>query len=265
MVEQTLMNLCVNARDAMPEGGTLTIATHGVSYTDDLPEMDLHWAKAGRYVLLTVQDSGCGMDDEILEHIFEPFFTTKELGSGTGLGLATVYGIVKQHSGTIHVESEPGKGTTFSLYWPVSEQDAEITEVDVADSRTIRGTERILLVEDDEAVRELARTVLERAGFAITTAHNGAEAVATIQKNGDAFDLAILDVVMPRMGGREAYERMREMRPDLRVLFASGYSAGGVHTNFVLDSSLNLLQKPFSPRALLQAVRRTLDRPGLNP
>ncbi len=263
MVEQTLMNLCVNARDAMPEGGTLTIATRDVTYADDLPGMDERWAKDGRYVLLTVQDTGCGMDEAILEHIFEPFFTTKEAGSGTGLGLATVYGIVKQHAGMIHVASARGQGTTFSLYWPVNESAVAVPEFDRPETRARGGSERILLVEDDEAVRDLARTVLDRAGYTILTACNGAEAVALVERDGKNIDLAILDVVMPQMGGREAYEYMRKLRPGLRVLFASGYSAGGIHTNFVLDSSFNLIQKPFSPASLLHTVRATLDRPSV--
>ncbi len=261
MVEQTLMNLCVNARDAMPDGGTLTVATRDVTHADDLLGMEARWRKDGQYVLLTVQDTGCGMEDEVLEHIFEPFFTTKESGSGTGLGLATVYGIVKQHGGMIHVASERGQGTTFSLYWPVSEAAVAIPEIDRTESRAQGGSERILLVEDDDAVRDLARMVLDRAGYTILTASNGAEAVALVEREGNDIDLAILDVVMPQMGGREAYERMRKIQPGLKVLFASGYSAGGIHTNFMIDSSFNLIQKPFSQRALLQAVRRALDRP----
>ena len=261
MIEQTLMNLCVNARDAMPEGGVLMIATRNISSVDELPCADQPWVIPGRYVLLSVSDTGCGMNAEIVDHIFEPFFTTKESGSGTGLGLATVYGIIKQHAGMIHVASEPGRGTTFSLYWPVSEPEAEATVVAATEDISPGGTETILLVEDDEAVLDLARKILERSGYTVVTARNGAEAVAQISANGDDVDLAILDVVMPQMGGREAHEHMRKLRPGLKVLFASGYSPGGVHTNFVLDAGLNLIQKPFAQGALLHAVRKALDHP----
>ena len=261
MLEQTLMNLCVNARDAMSRGGNLTIATRDVSYEDELPCPDQPWAKPGRYVLLSVSDTGCGMNAEVLEHVFEPFFTTKEAGSGTGLGLATVYGIVRQHAGMIDVASEPGRGTTFSLYWPVSEAETETPEFEGAEDNASRGTETILLVEDDEAVRRLARTLLERAGYTVLTAQNGTEALKLLDARGKDVELAILDVVMPEMGGREVYERMNKLRPGLRVLFASGYSEGGVHTNFVVDTGLNLLQKPFTHATLLHAVRNALDHP----
>jgi CheY-like chemotaxis protein len=261
MIEQTLMNLCVNARDAMPDGGTLTIATRDISRQSDAGAGEMSLSSAERYVLLRVSDTGCGMSAEVLEHIFEPFFTTKELTSGTGLGLATVYGIVKQHGGTIRVASEVGQGSTFEVFWPVSGAQGEIAEVKPRLDGAQRGTEKILLVEDDEAVRDLTRTILERAGYTIVTARNGTEAVDAIRRDARDVSLAIMDVVMPEMGGCEAYECMRKVRPDLKVLFASGYRAGGIHSNIVLDTPLNLLQKPFAPGELLHAVRGTLDRP----
>ncbi|MCL4215853.1 MAG: response regulator [Candidatus Hydrogenedentes bacterium] len=228
MIEQALMNLCVNARDAMRDGGSLSIATQEILYTDDYPTAHQPWAEPGRYALLSVSDTGCGMSKEVLEHVFEPFFTTKAPGSGTGLGLATVYGIVKQHAGLIHVESEPGKGTTFNLYWPVSETAAEPEESRSPESITHRGT-------------------------------NGAEALALFHARGNDFAMAILDVVMPEMGGREVYERIRKARPDFKVIFVSGYSNDGIHTNFVIDAGLNLIQKPYSEAVLLRAVRDALD------
>lgn len=259
MIEQALMNLCVNARDAMRDGGSLSIATQETLYTDDYPTAHQPWAEPGRYALLSVSDTGCGMSKEVLEHVFEPFFTTKAPGSGTGLGLATVYGIVKQHAGLIHVESEPGKGTTFNLYWPVSETAAEPEESRSPESITYRGTETILLVEDDSVVQCLARTLLERAGYTVLTATNGAEALALFHARGNDFAMAILDVVMPEMGGREVYERIRKARPDFKVIFVSGYSNDGIHTNFVIDAGLNLIQKPYSEAVLLRAVRDALD------
>jgi nitrogen-specific signal transduction histidine kinase len=258
MIEQALVNLCVNARDAMPEGGTLAIETHEASL--DEADCAAHsGAKPGRYAVLSVEDTGGGMDEKTLEHIFEPFFTTKETDKGTGLGLATVYGIVKQHEGLIQAYSEPRMGTTFKLYWPWCAADSKAPES--SDPGDVRGgTETILLAEDDEMVQMVARTILEREGYEVLAAGDGAAAVALLEERGEKVEMAILDVVMPRMGGREAYERMQELRPGLKVLFASGYSEDAVHTDFVLDKGLSLIQKPFSREALLRAVRKALDQ-----
>lgn len=257
MVEQALMNLCVNARDAMPDGGILTIETHEMTIDEEVAAAH-SWARPGRYALLSVSDTGTGMDKETLHHVFEPFFTTKGTGRGTGLGLATVYGILKQHDGLINVYSEPDQGSVFNLYWPITQPDAQAVEA-TPESGARSGTETILLAEDDEVVRNLARTVLERAGYTVLTATNGTEAVEIFEARGDEIDLVFLDVVMPETGGREAYERMRADRPELRAVFASGYSEDAIHTDFVLDQGLTFLQKPFGREELLSVIRQVLD------
>ena len=259
MIEQALMNLCVNARDAMPEGGTLTIETHE-AVIDETYCATHSWAVPGRYALLCVSDTGQGIDEDVLDHVFEPFFTTKETGKGTGLGLATVYGIIKQHNGMINVYSEPDQGTVFKLYWPASQTNPEPTEAAPSVPAT-GGAEMILLVEDEETVRFMTRTILERAGYTVLTAENGAEAVALFEERGEEIDMTIMDVVMPGMGGRETYERMRVLRPGLNALFVSGYSEHNVNTNFVLEKGLTLMQKPFDRDNLLRAVRETLAQP----
>ncbi len=258
MIEQVLMNLCVNARDAMPGGGVLTIETHDVTIDEDYC-VSHSWARPGHYALLTVSDIGCGMDSETIAHIFEPFFTTKGKGQGTGLGLATVYGIVKQHDGLVNVYSEPEGGSVFKLFWPCSRADLEQPDA-VPEATAVGGTETILLAEDDEIVRRLAQAVLERAGYTVLIATNGREALSLFERYADEIDMALLDVVMPEMGGREAYERMRAVRPNLKAIFASGYSENAIHTNFVLDQGLIFIQKPFGREALLGAVREALDR-----
>ena len=257
MVEQALMNLCVNARDAMPGGGSLTIETRDITFDDTYCNTHAE-ARPGRYAMLSVTDTGSGMDPGTMEHVFEPFFTTKGTGKGTGLGLATVYGIVRQHDGLVNIYSEVDRGTVVKLYWPVSD-DGAASEGGPAEKTDETGTETILLAEDDEMVRNLATAMLERAGYTVLVAENGEEAVAIFEKNDDRIDLAILDVVMPGMGGREAYEHMHAARPDMPVLFASGYSENAIHTNFVLHDGLELIQKPFTRSVLLDAVRRALS------
>lgn len=256
MVEQTLMNLTLNARDAMPEGGALTIETKNVEIGSEFVEAH-PWANPGHFAMLGVTDTGCGMEKDVLEHIFEPFYTTKETGKGTGLGLATVYGIVKQHDGMIHAYSEPEKGSTFKLYWPMSERPEEMA-IPKSTSQASGGTETILLAEDDDLVRNLAARTLQRAGYVVIEARDGEEAVALFKEHAEEIEAAILDVIMPRMGGREAYDHMRSIRPGLKAFFASGYSENAVHTNFVLDEDLTLLQKPFAPNDLLHTLRKVL-------
>jgi len=253
-IEQVLMNLCLNARDAMPGGGRMTIETENVQinggYTDRHP-----WTKPGRYVLLTVTDSGSGMTPEICQHVFEPFFTTKAPGEGTGLGLATAYGIVQQHDGMIHVYSEPDQGTTFKVYLPVTVRLA--TEVgSKIEPAPQGGKETILLAEDDPLVRRVVVQMLERAGYRVLVATNGHEAVEHCR--GDVkVDLAVLDVVMPELGGPEAAIRMRELRPGLPVVFCSGYSAGS-RSGGVPDDAV-VMVKPFKVEELLSQVRAHLD------
>ena len=257
MVEQVLLNLCVNARDAMPEGGRLALATARAEL--DVAFCELHdGAEPGKYVLLSIADTGQGMDAETLERCFEPFFTTKGTGKGTGLGLPTVYGIVRQHNGLIDCESSPGLGCTFRVYLPISEHTAERAAHVVAE-KVEGGAETVLVAEDDEMVRALTRTILERAGYRVLLAGNGREAVEVFSAHEGEIDLVVLDVMMPEMGGREAYERIREIRPGVRALFASGYSEDAIHQNFVLDEGLTLIQKPYLGDALLRAVRAMLD------
>jgi len=257
-VEQVLMNLCVNARDAMADGGVLTVETENVA----LHESDLRAhpaARPGRYVLLSVTDTGTGIAPEVLEHIFEPFFTTKETGKGTGLGLATVHGIVHQHQGMVQAHSQPGRGTTFQVYLPSVEAPA--TTAGRKDEGPVRGgTETILLAEDDPAVRALAERMLREAGYTVRVAADGAQALALGSDPAAAIDLAVLDVVMPLVNGRAVRDRLRQTHPGLRVLFASGYSEHAVHTDFIAAEGRDtrLLRKPYSREALLRAVRQAL-------
>jgi len=257
MVEHALVNLCVNARDAMPEAGTLIIRTESTEI-DDAYHATHSGAEPGHYAVLSVSDTGHGMDKETAARVFEPCFTTKERGKGTGLGLATVYGILKQHKGMVSLYSEEGKGTVFRLYWPEDEDGERKTEQTGA--VTVRGgDETILLAEDDEMVRNLAKRILERAGYTVLMACDGEEAVSLFERQSNEIDMAVMDVVMPGMGGRTACECMQAMRPDFPVLFASGYSEDSIHTDFVLDRGVRLLQKPFVSEALLRSVRETLD------
>jgi PAS domain S-box-containing protein len=259
-IEQVLMNLCVNARDAMPAGGTLTIETKDVT-ADDAWCRDNPWAAPGHHVLLRVADTGHGMDAVTRGQIFEPFFTTKEVGQGTGLGLAMVYGIVKHHGGLIHVESEPGTGARFDVYLPVADRPAETPAPSVR-AGADGGVETVLVAEDEDMVRELVRSILEDAGYAVLTAGDGAEAVRVIDEHVNAIDLALLDVMMPRGGGRMVMEHIQEKSPRTRVLFSSAYSESTVHLNFVIKEGLDLLVKPYSRAELLHAVRGALDLPG---
>ncbi|MCC6143502.1 MAG: PAS domain S-box protein [Candidatus Hydrogenedentes bacterium] len=258
MIEQALVNLSVNARDAMRSGGRLTFTTDRVVITSQFSQAHA-WALPGTYVRIAVRDTGSGMDPETLEHIFEPFFTTKEQGKGTGLGLATVYGIVKQHDGLINVITRVGQGSTFELYFPVSNGVSALPVCDAESPPVQRGHERILLAEDEAMVRRLARLLLEKAGYTVVEAKDGAEAVAIFEAHAAEFELGMLDLVMPVMGGLEASERMRAIRPDFRIVFASGYSEDA------LDGRVGecpLIQKPFARETMLRAIRESLDRPA---
>ena len=263
MLEQVLMNLCVNARDAMPDGGTLTIETEDVVLDESHAETH-PGARPGRYALITVTDSGCGMDAETLERAFEPFFTTKEVGRGTGLGLATVYGIVHQHDELIYIYSEKGVGTSFKVYLPSAEQVAAPARRRAEES-VAGGKETILIAEDDEMVRNLAAEVLTDAGYSVLTANDGAQALAVLQDRGHAVDLMLLDVVMPHMGGKAVMEHAARLGLSIPTLFSSGYSADSVHTGFVLHEGLRLVRKPYRPADLLRRVRQTLDSAGGGP
>ena len=262
-IEQVLMNLCLNARDAMPRGGRLVLQTQDVEI--DAEFCQLHsYVQAGRYALLSVSDTGSGMDARIIEHIFEPFFTTKELGRGTGLGLATVYGVAKQHGGFVQVQSELGRGSTFQVYLPVG-GGAPVLEnhTDKADGERVQGgTETILVAEDHDGVREMARMTLENLGYHLLLATDGVEAVESFRAHKDTIALVLLDVVMPRLGGPDAYLKMCSLRPELPVLFTTGYSAETAFLGALLEKGGTVLQKPYSPTLLGRRVREVLDHAG---
>jgi PAS domain S-box-containing protein len=256
-VEQIVLNLCVNSRDAMPEGGQLVIET-GNRFLDEEYCRVHGWAKVGDYAVLTVSDTGEGMDAVTQNQIFDPFFTTKELGKGTGLGLATVYGIVAQHDGLIHVYSEVGRGTTFKVYFPAQGKKASTPTIRL-EEKGPRGTERILLAEDDEAVRTLASKILEGAGYSVLVARNGEEARDLIDKHHAEIDIAILDVVMPKTSGKLVGDYFRSIRPGAHVLYSSGYTANAIQTGFQLEEGVDFLSKPYDPDDLLWKVRQVLD------
>ncbi len=251
-VEQVLMNLAVNARDAMPAGGTLTVETANV-------ERD-----GGRYVLLRVADTGCGMDAATKARVFEPFFTTKGPGKGTGLGLSVVHGVVQQAGGRIEVDSEPGRGTTFRVYLPLEENAVPRQKPAAVPVSSPGGTETLLLVEDEEAVRGLTRMTLEAGGYRVLEASHGAEALRLAERHAEPIHLLVTDVVMPGMSGRELADRLTASRPGLRVLYLSGYTDDAVVRNGVLEAGVAFLQKPFGVDALARKVREVLDRPAAN-
>ena len=257
-IEQVIMNLAVNARDAMPQGGRLIVETADIDLDDEYVRRHVG-ARPGPHVMLAVSDTGTGIPHAIQSQIFEPFFTTKEQGKGTGLGLATVYGIVKQSGGYIEVDSEPGQGTTFRVYLP--RLDAEPAPVDrsARPAAAAGGTETILLVEDEEGVRELARDILRASGYTVLEARNGPEALLLCERHQGPLDMLLTDVVMPRMSGRELAERLAPLRPDLSVLYMSGYTDDAVIRHGVLGAGTAFLQKPFTPAALVLRVRETLD------
>ena len=257
MMDQVLMNLCINARDAMPEHGTLHIAARQVSLDADYCK-NHPWARPGQYALLAVRDTGAGMDPDTLERIFEPFFTTKPEGKGTGLGLATVYGIVKQHRGMISVNSQPGQGAEFTIHLPLHRPDSPHQDPGREEAAP-GGRETILLAEDDTMVREMAAAFLKRGGYTVLTARDGQEAVDLCACHHGRIALVILDVVMPRMGGYAAYAHIREIAPDLPVLFSSAYSEEGEHGEFMAREKMSFLQKPYSSNLLLKTVRHVLD------
>jgi PAS domain S-box-containing protein len=261
-IEQVIMNLAVNARDAMPEGGNLTIETGNVELDEAYAKVHPE-ARAGNYVMLAVSDTGCGMDEAIKARIFEPFFTTKEAGKGTGLGLATVYGIVNQSGGSIYVYSELGRGTTFKIYLPLVEAKKPSAGPQTSPSKIPSGKETLLLVEDEGAVRAMTRHILETCGYRILEASHGAEAIQTCEQSQDPIHLLVTDVVMPGIGGRQLAETLRSKHPELKVLYLSGYTDDAVVRHGVLEAGTNFLQKPFTPSSLAQKVREVLDKENI--
>jgi PAS domain S-box-containing protein len=259
-VEQIIMNLVLNARDAMPRGGSVTIETANA-------ELDARWvalhpgASAGRHVMLAISDTGIGMDQDVQAHLFEPFFTTKERGKGTGLGLATVYGIVKQSGGSIFVYSEPDHGTTFKIFLPHTERAADLTSVPRSAPAARSGNETILLVEDQAEVRLVTRSTLTRHGYTVLEAADGAEALSVLDHHDGHVHLLLTDVIMPGMSGRDLAERLAAARPDLRVLYTSGYTDDTIVRRGILNDGMAFLQKPYTPDVLLQRVRDLLDSP----
>src|SRR5437667_1059348 len=259
-LEQVVMNLAVNARDAMPNGGKLTLETGNVDL-DEAYAADHYPARAGPFVLRAVSDTGIGMNEETQAHMFEPFFTTKEKGKGTGLGLATVYGIIKQSGGFIWVYSEVGHGTTFKLYLPRVEELAErASEPAQAAARAARGTETVLVVEDETPVRSVARQVLERHGYTVLEAPSAEAALDVATRYSGTIHLLLTDVVMPGLNGRELASRLADLRPDARVIFMSGYTDEAVTRHGVLEPGAAYVQKPFTPDAIARRVREVLDR-----
>jgi PAS domain S-box-containing protein len=258
-IEQILLNLAVNARDAMPLGGKLTVEAE-TCILDELFAEEHPGVRAGSYVRISVSDTGTGMTPETLSHIYEPFFTTKEQGKGTGLGLSTVFGIVKQTGGTINCYSEVGKGTTFTIYLPMTSEQPEPSWDASVRAPEKRGDETILLVEDEAAVRRFARTVLEREGYTVIEAGGGEEALSQVSTGAADIRLLITDVVMPRLGGRELARRLEEMLPALKILYVSGYTSNAIGNHELLDEGVDFLQKPFGSREFLAKVRALLDR-----
>ena len=258
-IEQVLINLATNARDAMPEGGLLTIATRLVELDEDYFKIHNYDGNPGKYVLISVTDTGLGMDEKTRERIFEPFFTTKAIGRGTGLGLSIVYGIVKQHNGYINVYSEPGKGTTFRIFLPMIKGEVEGAQSTAFPPPT-GGTETILMAEDNAEVRKLMKEVLERFGYKVIEAVDGEDAIKVFNENKNNVQLLLLDLIMPKMNGKEAYDEIRKIRPDIKVIFGSGYTSDIIDKKGILEEGLNFITKPISPRELLRKVREVLDQ-----
>ncbi|MBM4341448.1 MAG: PAS domain S-box protein [Deltaproteobacteria bacterium] len=257
-VEQVLMNLTVNAKDAMPEGGRLIFKTENIFIIEEFYKEHL-WAKPGHYAQLTVSDTGHGMDGETIKHIFDPFYTTKGVGKGTGLGLAMVYGIVKSHEGYILCESEPGKGTTFRIYFPATEQGRGVEEWR-EDKELKGGSETILLVDDEEPIRNLGEQIFAKHGYTVLKVSDGESALKLYQEKKGEIALVVLDLIMPGMGGKKCLEELLQINPEVKVVITSGYSPDGSHKTFLEGGAKNFISKPFNMKEMLQVVREVLDK-----
>jgi signal transduction histidine kinase/ActR/RegA family two-component response regulator len=257
-IEQVIMNLVVNARDAMPQGGRLTLETANKDLDEEYARRHIS-VKPGAFVMMAVTDTGCGMDAKTQSHLFEPFFTTKEKGKGTGLGLSTVYGIIKQSGGNIWAYSEVGKGSTFKVYLPRAQKMVKKCKPKEVAPAIAKGTETILLVEDEEAVRTMISRVLQGSGYMVLEACQGKEAIEVCQKHPGPIHLMVTDVIMPQMSGRELAERLSSIRPKMKVLFMSGYPDNAIVHHGVLDPGTAFLQKPFTLTALENKVREALE------
>jgi CheY-like chemotaxis protein len=257
-IEQVVMNLAVNARDAMPSGGKLTIETANVELDESYARSHVD-VKPSHYVMFSVSDTGVGMTPEVRERIFEPFFTTKEKGKGTGLGLATAYGIVKQSEGNIWVYSEQGKGTTFKIYLPRVNEPLEEVGKEVLKEELPRGNETILIVEDEEEVRKLAAKILERQGYRILETSNGNDALVACEKHKSSIHLMLADIVMPGMSGSELAKLLKPLYPETKILYMSGYTDDAIVRHGVLEKGVNYIQKPFTMEELAKKVRKVLD------
>jgi CheY-like chemotaxis protein len=259
-IEQVIVNMAMNAASVMPNGGRLTLETANVvldeEYAHHYPDL-----QPGEYVMLAISDTGSGINPDVKKHIFEPFFTTKKTGQGAGLGLATSYGILKQSGGHVNVYSEPYRGATFKIYLPQVAVNSKNSPSRLDDGPMPRGTETILLVEDDPSLREMAATLLQRLGYKVLTAADGVEALS-LKNQSDAghIDLVFTDVIMPNMNGKELSDRFQNLYPQTKILFTSAYTENAIVNQGFLNPGVNLLQKPFAPGALARKVREVLDR-----
>jgi CheY-like chemotaxis protein len=254
-IEQVLLNLYVNAWQAMPDGGELYLETKIVTLDD--ADCQPYQAKPGRYAKLSVTDTGIGMDESIRQRIFDPFFTTKEKGRGTGLGLASAYGIIKNHAGIITVYSEVGQGTTFNIYLPVS--DKKVCRDVPTGTGLVKGSETVLLVDDEEMIIEVGQAMLEKLGYRVVVAKGGQQAVDTVTKKGHGIDLVILDLIMPGIDGGKAFDLIREIQPGMPMMLSSGYSLSGQANDIMRRGCNEFIQKPFNISELSQKVRKILD------
>jgi CheY-like chemotaxis protein len=255
-MQQALMNLCINAADAMPDGGILTLETGIETIAEKSTRTEMEIAP-GPCVVLSVSDTGSGMGKDTVQRIFEPFYTTKEQGKGTGLGLSMVYGVVKNHGGLVRVDSRPGKGTTFRIFLPIS---GEPEEVELAMKDGVKGgKELILVVDDEEPIRSIAKEILEEFGYRVLLAEDGQEAIGIYREQKEEIDLVILDMIMPNMGGRETFTKLKELDSNIKAVLSTGYSRDGKAQEILDEGMMGYIQKPYQVKALLSKVRSSLD------